>query len=569
MPTTPKKTPRDATDFEREQLRFLLTREDVATTLVEVNPSLAWLPMLSEMRLITAEIQLASWIERNFSDPDAVREVAANILYFGPDTADLLEFRLSKMERLSPLLLKCWHLIIRQMRTAKRGALQSDWFGIAPRIKRGEHSPELLERIADVLRPKPEVGKHLGWSDEDARRTPEEPSDLISIDYEIEDGVTEDEVLSVWPENAPGELDDKLLRLLTHALSAAVADAIEVGVESNRGYGISDTDVPSVARHAQNAYRTGFLPIVRVMADLWTCLARKDPQLAGLFVDLWEASPFRLVRRLSLFAAADAAVPADKAADVLLSLPQGELFLTNSTVEVYRLLHARWPEFQDDKRQAIERRISEGPPSDWFREGTDKERLIDRCRFDLLGDLQRGGMTLGPDTQTVLNDIRKRWPQWELRPQEQAGFHIWQESSSAIVGDPEKLKDVRDDQLVDEAKKVAEAADFLEGDAWQALCQTDPQRALRGLEAQAKEGKWQSWAWHPFLWAGQKIQGSDSVARIAQLLLDWPQEQFPAIASAASWWLNEKVKELDDSLLWPLWDRIEEAARCEGEGAAQ
>jgi hypothetical protein len=41
--------------------------------------------------------------------------------------------------------------------------------------------------------------------------------------------------------------------------------------------------------------------------------------------------------------------------------------------------------------------------------------------------------------------------------------------------------------------------------------------------------------------------------------LDSPKEQFSEVASAASWWLNEKVKMLDDNLLWPLWDRIDEA----------
>jgi hypothetical protein len=250
-------------------------------------------------------------------------------------------------------------------------------------------------------------------------------------------------------------------------------------------------------------------------------------------------------------------------ADVLLSLPQGELFLTKSSVEVYRLLHDRWREFPNEKRQAIERRIFEGPPSDWFREDADKERIIDRRRFELLGDLQRGGIMLGAGAQAVLNDIRTRWPQWELGPQEQAGFHLWHEGRRAIVGDPAKLKDVPDNQLVDEAKKVADSAGFLDGDAWQALCQSDPLRALRGLEAQAKAGRRQTWALDPFLWAGQKIQDSDSVARIAQLLLEWPTEQFPEISVAASWWLNEKAKTLDDNLLWPLWDRIEQAARQE------
>src|SRR5713101_2994765 len=83
-----KKTPADATPFEREQLRFFLSGGDLAATLSEVNPSLAWLPVLSEMKLIQSETQLIAWIERNFGDADAVRDVVANIHFFGPETAN-------------------------------------------------------------------------------------------------------------------------------------------------------------------------------------------------------------------------------------------------------------------------------------------------------------------------------------------------------------------------------------------------------------------------------------------------------------------------------------------------
>jgi len=558
MRDTPKKTPKDATEFEREQLRFFLSKGDAVAVLAEVNPSLAWLPMLAELKLIDAETELAPWIQKNFGQADAIREVTANIHFFGPDTADILEFRLNQTQDLPPLLMRCWRLIIRHMRTAKRRALRDEWFDIEPRIRRGERSPDLLERIALVLRPKPQVGKRLSLYDEESGREPERPTDLISIDYEIEAGVNEEEVLSAWPEDAPADVDDNLLTLLTQALSAALEDAMEAGVESNRSYSLSDTDVPSVAKHEQNAYRAGFLPIVRVTADLWTRLARKDTQRALAFVEVWRASRLRLIRRLSLFAAADVAVPADIAAHVLMTLPAGELFITNSSVEVYRLIDARWRDFAPDQHQGIERRFAEGPPADWFRK--DQEQMVDRCRFDLLGHLERSGARLSTDTQAILDDIRKRWSDWKLRPRERAGFHIWHGSSHGIVGDPARLSGVPDAQLISAAKKAADEADFLEGDAWRALCQTDAPRALRGLAAQAAAGQWPAWAWHPFLWSAPKLQDVNSVTRVAQLLLEWPEHSFSEIAADASWWLNESAKTLDKELLWRLWDRVAEVS---------
>ena len=160
-----KKTPNDATTFEREQLRFFLSEGEIMATLSEVNPSLAWLPVLSEMKLIQNGTQMISWIERNFADPDAVRDVAANIHYFGPETASLLEYRLNLAEaaNLPPLLAKSWTLIIRHMRTAKRGFAQHEWLEVEPKLKRDDHSATVLERLANLLRPKVKIGKRLSW----------------------------------------------------------------------------------------------------------------------------------------------------------------------------------------------------------------------------------------------------------------------------------------------------------------------------------------------------------------------------------------------------------------------
>lgn len=551
-----KKTPRDASEFEREQLRFFLMRDDITATLAEINPSIAWLPWLAETKLLQPSTQLAPWIEKNFVEPDGIRDVAANIRYFDADTAELLEFRLNRqLDALSPLLIKCWRLIIRHIRSVRRGVLASEWFAIAPRVKRGEQSPEVLDGLSEALKPKLNIGKRIAWGEE-RRDPPQAPTDLMSIDYEIEDGLSEEEVLSVWPRYVPPEMEDRLLRTLTTALGAALADAIDAGVESNEGYGVSDTDVPSVAAHRQNAYRTGFQPIVRVMAEIWTRLAIKDAGLALQIVELWRQSSFRLMRRLLLFAAANPVVPASTVAGILMALPQGELFLTNSTVEVYRLLHQRWRDLTPEQRQAIEERITDGPPTDWFREEAETDRIIDRCQFDLLGDLQRAKLDLTEKSKALFKRIAERWPKWQLPPAEQAGFHIWHEGASGIVGDPDKLKGITDDELVAAGEKAAAQADFLEGDAWQALCQSDPPRALRGLEAQANKRLWAASAWDRFLWAAQKIEDPEGNAKIARLLLDAPDEPFAKMASSASWWLNEKARTLDDRLLWPLWDRI-------------
>jgi len=338
--------------------------------------------------------------------------------------------------------------------------------------------------------------------------------------------------------------------------------------KGTKGYSTSDTDVPSVAQHGQNTYRSGFHAIVRVMAELWLRLARKSPQLAHSFVQQWRDSEFRLMRRLALFACADPGASADFAADMLIELQSGELFLTSSSVEVYRLIRTRWKEFGAEKQQAILRRLREGPPRDWFREGADIDRAIDGSRFDILAGMERDGFDIGEEAAGLLKEISARWPEWRPRPVEQAGFHVWHESgTSRVASDADKLHGVPDDQLVAEAKKIAAAADFLDDNNWQALCLSDPDRALRSLnEAAAAAGDWTVELWQQFLWARKEYADTGTEQRVALLLMRWPHESFGKIAAPGSSWLDEHALTLDDSLLWRLWDRIADVSLIRDEG---
>lgn len=564
-----KKTPADATPFEREQLRFFLSGDDLAATLSEFNPSLAWLPLLSEMKLIQSERQLIAWIELNFADVNAVRDVVANIQFFGRETADFLEFRLNtQRSSLPPLLVKSWALIIRHMRTTKSGFAQNEWFEIAPQLEREDYSAPLLERLANALRPKLKVGKRFFWRDTAEDEVPERPSDLMAIEYEVDDGVQSDDVLAAWPKNAEPEIDEMFLAQLTTALSGALADATDAGVETNEGYGTSDTDVPSVARHGQNEYRSGFQTIVRVMAEIWTLLAGKSSDNAVAIAVRWRDSPFRLIRRLAMFAFANPAIPAYVAADFLAYVPLGELFLTNSSVEAYRLIRARWSEFPPEKQQQILRRICEGPPRSWFRDDAEIERHIDRSHYELLSDMIRDGVDIGPEAGNLLAEIRERWPQWEPKPAEQAGFHVWHESGhSELSDDTDKLKNIAESELVAEARKIAATAEFMRGDSWHSLCLSDPDRALRGLDVAAKEGDWPKDYWEQLLWSRKDYRDAETEQKIAERLLQWPTDRFATIATAASSWLEGHAKTLSDALLWPLWDRIADATLTETPGA--
>jgi hypothetical protein len=560
-----RRTPADVSEFEREQLRFFLSSDDLAVVLVTLNPSLAWLPLLSQMKLIQSDAQLIAWIERNFENVDAVREVVANLKFFGPDTGAFLQHRLNaQAARLPPLLKQCWTLIVRHMRTNKRGLADNVLFELLPQLKRGEHTNDILERLANALRPHLKIKERFSLYDANDK-APQKPSDLMSIDFEVDDTLPLADLLEAWPKDAPAESDENLLLHLTTALEAALGDASDVGVESNKGYSTSDIDVPSVASHEQNEYRSGFQQIVRMIAEVWTRLASKSPGAATSFAERWLRSDFRLMRRIALFAAADPAVPLAAAANMLLEIPQGELFLTSSSVEVYRLIRARWKDFTAQERDEIIQRLCEGPPRDWFREGSEIDHFIDRARFDRFSDMLGDGLLIGDDATKVLNEIKARWPQWVPRPAEQAGFHIWHSSGWVEPPSTDIFKDVPDDSLVTTALEHAAKAEFLDDDRWHAFSLSEPDRALRGLEAAAAADTWPVNLWRQMIWSRTPYVNSDTEARMAQLLLQFPITAFVKLADAASAWLDEHSRTLADDLVWKLWDKIAAAVLSEGE----
>jgi hypothetical protein len=559
--TTKKITPADVSEFERDRLRFFLGGTDAVTTLTEINPSLAWLPLLAELKVFQNDAVLPAWVERNFGDIEAVREVVENLRFFNTETARILKYRLdAQRPKLDALLTKCWQLIIRHIENDHHGRIQNNWFELLPRLKQGDVSTEVLSRIIHSLTPKLSVEKRFGWYDNPDRKV-EKPTDIMSVKYGVDDGVSEHDFFSAWPKDASTEAYEFLAVGLTNALSATLADAVDVGVEGPIGLSLTDIDVPSVAAHEQNAYHEGFLPIVRILAELWSRLVQKHRDQALHVLNDWKRSPFRLLHRLALYAAADPQVSPDLAAEVLLEIPQGELFLTNSQVEVHRLVRSRWPEFQEDKRGLIERRIIQGPPPNWFKDGVDLSEPMDRHRFVLLLDLERSKIPLGEDAAKLMAEIRHRHPKWIDAEPEKAGFAIWHGEATRIKGQSSKLEALPASQLISAAKEAAAEADFMDGDAWQSFCQNQPQEAFLGIEAAPEEDRWQEWAWRPLLWAANKIPDVDLLNRMASLLVQWPENApFSETANGAASWMDEVSEKLGSAVLWKLWDFIERRA---------
>ena len=231
--------------------------------------------------------------------------------------------------------------------------------------------------------------------------------------------------------------------------------------------------------------------------------------------------------------------------------------MTHSSVEVHRLIRQRWREFTGDERLQIEARVIAGPPKDWFREGADLERAMDRYRFALLSDFERSEVPLTKPAAQVLEEIRQRHPKWQSREPEKDGFLVWHGGVRPVGGDTTKLENVAPEQLVSEALKAKSEEDFLGGDSWQTFSQNEPAKAFEGIERAKAENEWIENVWRPFLWSANKIADVPTLNRIAKRLAKWPNAKpFDEVSVGAAWWLDEVAGKLDDEALWPVWELV-------------
>ena len=213
--------------------------------------------------------------------------------------------------------------------------------------------------------------------------------------------------MKAWPTAAAADADSRLLNYLANELKKALEEATDAGLESESGFSISDSDVPSIADHPQNDLHGGFHLPVRIIVGVWDRLLAKSGRDAVAFVRQWAAEPYRLFRRLALYACAHQQVPARHGAALLAKVGAREFFLTGATVECLRLIASRWHEFSLAKQNQILRKIRKGPPKEGYTTTSDAERSVDRCRFDVLSEMKRNGIDIGADAQDLLHANRE------------------------------------------------------------------------------------------------------------------------------------------------------------------
>ncbi|MBW6401863.1 SIR2 family protein [Roseomonas sp. HJA6] len=541
----------------------LLGHGDAGRILGELSPSAAWLPVLSDRGVLGRGAASAGpWIASRVRDPEMVRACAA-----APPADDAWWFIERSVEQLPAEYRKAWRRIRRAVSSQSEGLLPR-WYAIRSRAKAGEVDHEVRRAIVESVVPQFRVRRPLRWpGTAEPEEAPVTARSLAEVYFEPSGHRPHiREVLDVWPQDTVAE--ERLLRTLCRGIEEALEEARDA--DYLNGFDRSSFDVPSVADHPQNQYRGGFFPIVRLTAGVWARLAEKSASGARRLATPWSASEFVLFQRLYLHALTNATVfQPGEALAALLALDDEAFWSGELRRETMCLMAQRWAEFPEETRAELARRVGGGPPRSLFTDDAFKDEdkwnsIRDHMIFVRLARIQGAVGGLDGDSAQVLADIQARHPAWIPGPGDRDDFGSWMSSGWGPEGDPASLSGVADAELVSHAMRLQREQPIGHSDVWRLFCESDPERALRGLHAEADSGRWEPSAWRDLLWAAAKTQRQPLQREIAELVVRMPTTALLPITSSAASWLREcRSLLLDDAqaLAGPflgVWDRLAE-----------
>lgn len=521
----------------------LLSHGDADHLLRDLSPSAVWLPILIGRGVLgRGSASAGPWIANRVADAEMVRACAAALP--SEDAWWFIERAIDDRQRQPPdEYRKAWQCI-RHAVSSKPAVSPSRWYRVRNRARAGEADHELRRAVVESFVPRLRVRRPSRWSDSvELDDGPVTARSLVEVDFEPPSHPPPlREVLDAWPHDAAAE--GRLLTALCRGLEEALEEARDYGFLD--GFDRSSFDVPSVADHSQNQHRAGFLPIVRLIAEVWTRLAGKSASAARRLATAWGASDFALFRRLYLHALTETVTfkPAEAAA-VLLELDDEAFWSPNLRRETMRLMAERWTAFDEDVRAALARRICTGIPRSLFRDDafedeSEWDSIRDHTIFARLARIRAAsGGRLDADSERVLAAIQTRHPAWVPGPGDRDDFSAWMSSRRGPTGDPASLSGVADAELVSQAMRLQREQPIGYSNVWRLFCESDPERALRGLRAEADEGRWEPSAWHDLLWAAAKTQRQPLQHEIADLLVRMPRAALLSLASSAASWLRE------------------------------
>ena len=552
------KYPDEMSNFEKDKLKSLLILNDgvIPELLEKLNPPLTWVSVFQDWEILNSIELQSTWVARNFDNPKAVYDIAGIINHLSPDLGSVLDNKLKNFNHKNNDLKFCWNLIAKQITNKSINRWNPEWFHIIKRLEQGDCSIGIIERLVNVLIPvifishKQSIGGYSVFNEKF-----QNPSELILIEYDSNLEVNVDEFIKLWKSKSKLEDSKNLLAGLSEALEQSLGEAISAGLEFYEKPGVTDMNIVSIRRHEQNYLREGFYNLVRITADIWDLIAKKDQKFAFDIVKKWGESKNRLLQRLALYAATNPIISKSYVFKLLKSNSIIELIFTGSSVEVYQLIKNRWKDLTKSQKQMVEKCIVQGPRIK--SKDIALKKQIDRCKFDLLGYMYQIGLDLSDKSISVLDELKSSYPYWKPIPEERAGFHFWMEQREPIIEVPMSLSQIDDEKLINTILEL-EKKDFIHAQkTWRKYCESNSDSALIALLNESKIHAVDVDLWQIFFEVVSIDQKPEMNLKIIDNIEYIPELIFNKIIFFVADWLRKSTDSFPKiQTVFNLWDRI-------------
>ncbi len=470
-----------------------------------------------------------------------------------------------------PLMRTLWRLVLAEC--VKLSDHDGDLYDWRDRLKRDGWTLALRFKLREVLSPcvslqeplPQELLLALAEDHNDNGSRPERMQDLVESKVVL----SSDYVHSLLQIISKERGWDEMLPTLLSDFSLLLRDALdlmrELGQTSDT-HDMSVWDQPSISDHPQNTRSDNWTALIYLNRDAWLAAARQYPERARRAAESWQQESYPLFQRLAFFAAAqDTVIPPHQALDWLSTDQYWWLWPDSTRREVICLLSALAPVWTQSQLAEIVRAILTGPPRAMFKPDLDLERweeIVNHSVWFRLAKINATGAPLGSAGQSRLDELSKRYPQWQLAIDEKDEFTFWIDSSNRGLKYSVTPRRRRD--LVAWLKQHPNVVDHWIEDDWRQRCCDNFPTTACALCALAKENIWPIDRWREALqaWSDEKY-GKRAWRYLASLIATAPDDAFQELAYAVSFWLRTITEKFqgdqfkdNQAVLYALIERI-------------
>lgn len=317
-----------------------------------------------------------------------------------------------------PWMRTLWRMLLGDR--VKVGPRALDLYRWRNRFNRDGLTSSLRLEFRELLSPRVSLRASYQSSDEQEGQELQRPRDLVRWEIvlvadDVHSNLKDLSNIERWQEALPGLLTD-----FTILLRDSLDLMRELGGADDRSDN-SYTQQPSIDVHPQNNDYNDWTALIELARDAWLATASVSPERAALEAELWWTIQYPLFKRLVFFAATQGdVIDSRRALDWLLADDHWWLWSLETERESTRLLVALAGKGDPEIVLELERAILAGPSLTMFDNDADPDRLarvLDRELWQRLAKL--AGATLSAVAQQRLDELGRRYPEWEL-PQDQS-----------------------------------------------------------------------------------------------------------------------------------------------------